>query len=411
MPRAHGYTSIILAATVATYAAPAATPAAAQSNPYVVADSSFGELPNGRAYGATSAVDPAPDGLSIWVAERCGANSCIDRPELATVFRFDLDGRRLAAFGQGLFAWPHGIDVDHDGNVWVTDAVGFGEQPADLGHVVYKFSPDGELLLTLGTKGVAGAGRDTFNQPSDVLVAPDGSIFVADGHGAGGNNRIVKLAPDGSYLMEWGSTGEADGEFRDPHGLAMDSRGRLFVADRANNRIQIFDQQGTHLASWTQFGRPSGIHIDDDDVLYVADSESNSRRNPGFRRGIYIGSAVSGEVRAFIPDPEPNPDESATSGAEGVAADALGNVYGAEVGPRTLRKYVSREKSRPVCPSAPAGPTPRRRRSPPAAASRARSRAGRGPGPAARSGARAAPATVRPASATPCARRSPRAGS
>jgi sugar lactone lactonase YvrE len=278
----------------------------------------------------------------MWVAERCGANACAGTPELTTVFQFDLDGNRLRAFGAGIFAWPHGMFVDDAGNVWVTDAVGFGEPPAGLGHVIYKFSPDGRLLMTLGKKGVPGDGPDTFNQPSDVLVAPDGSIFVADGHGAGGNNRIVKLAADGSFLKQWGTTGTADGQFQDPHALALDSQGRLFVGDRANSRIQIFDQEGNHLATWTHFGRPSGLFIDDDDVLYATDSESNTRRNPGVKRGIYIGSARTGELTAFIPDPEPDPDNSGTSGAEGVAVDALGNVYGAEVGPQTVRKFVKR---------------------------------------------------------------------
>jgi DNA-binding beta-propeller fold protein YncE/tetratricopeptide (TPR) repeat protein len=315
-------------------------PAQTLPNPYHVADTAFGQLPDGRSYGAVSAIYPGPDGRTIWVAERCGQNTCVDRQHLTTIFQFDLSGRLLRQFGAGHFAWPHGMFVDREGNVWVTDAVGFGAQPPGMGHVVYKFSPEGELRLTLGRKGVAGDGPDTFTQPSDVLVAPDGSIFVADGHGAGGNNRIVKFSPDGRYLKEWGGTGEADGQLRDPHGLAMDSRGRLFVADRANNRIQIFDQEGNHLASWPQFGRPSGLYIDAHDVLYAADSESNMRRNPGWRRGIYIGSALDGTVTAFIPDPEPDPDNSATSGAEGVAADAEGNVYGAEVGPMTVRKYV-----------------------------------------------------------------------
>jgi sugar lactone lactonase YvrE len=316
--------------------------AQAPPNPYRVANEAFGQLPDGRTYGATSAVYPGPDGRTIWVAERCGQNSCVDRQSLTTIFQFDLDGNLLRAFGAGLFAWPHGMHVDRAGNVWVTDAVGFGAQPPGMGHVVYKFSPTGEVLMTLGKKGVAGEGPDTFNKPSDVLVAPNGDIFIADGHDAGGNNRIVKFASDGSFIKAWGTTGEAPGQFRDPHGLAMDSQGRLFVADRANNRIQIFDQDGNYLESWTQFGRPSGVFIDANDVLYAADSESNARRNPGFQRGIYIGSARDGKVTAFIPDPEPDPDNSATSGAEGVAADALGNVYGAEVGPRTLRKYSKR---------------------------------------------------------------------
>ena len=196
--------------------------------------------------------------------------------------------------------------------------------------------------MTLGQKGVPGGGANLFTKPSDLLVAPDGSIFVADGHDAGGNNRVVKLSPTGEFIRSWGETGEAEGQFRDPHALAMDSRGRLFVGDRGNSRIQIFDQEGNHLETWTQFGRPSGLFIDGNDVLYAADSESNTQRNPGVRRGIYIGSALTGEVTAFIPDPEPDPDNSGTSGAEGVAVDALGNIYGAEVGPRTVRKYIRR---------------------------------------------------------------------
>lgn len=312
----------------------------AQDNPYRVASEAWGELPAGRDYGATSAIDAGPDGRTIWVAERCGANSCIGHGDMPTIFQFDLSGKLLESFGAGLFAWPHGMDVDHEGNVWVTDAVGFGEQPEGLGHVVYKFSPAGELLMTLGRKGVAGDGTDTFNQPSDVLVAPNGDIFVADGHGVGGNNRIIKFDSSGRFLLQWGTTGEADGEFRDPHALAMDSQGRLFVGDRGNSRIQIFDQAGNHIATWKQFGRPSGLFIDDDDILYSTDSESNTRRNPGVKRGIYIGSARDGRVTAFIPDPEPDPDNSGTSGGEGVAVDAEGNVYSAEVGPETVRKYV-----------------------------------------------------------------------
>lgn len=335
----------LTAVLTAILAGVAGSPAGAQNHapsPYETAEDGWARLPGDRPWGATSAVYPAPDGVNVWVAERCGANSCVETPEMDTIFLLSPDGEVLRAFGAGLFAWPHGIHVDAQGNVWVTDAVGFGEQPEGLGHVVYKFSPDGELLMTLGRKGVAGDGEDTFRQPSDVLVAPDGSIFVADGHGTEGNNRIVKLAADGTFLKAWGGSGYGPGELRDPHALAMDSQGRLFVGDRGNSRIEIFDQEGEWLATWTQFGRPSGLFIDGDDVLYSADSESNARRNPGWKRGIRIGAADDGFVVAFIPDPEPDQDASATSGAEGVAADAAGNVYGAEVGPRRLRKYVRR---------------------------------------------------------------------
>jgi DNA-binding beta-propeller fold protein YncE len=335
----------LLLAFAAIVILPASGPAQsfAVPNTYRDADGAWGQAAIGREWGAISAVYPGPDGRTLWVAERCGQNSCIGRDDYASVFQFDLDGNLLRSFGHGLIAWPHGIYVDREGNVWITDAVGFlppEQQPRDKGHTVLKFSPTGELLMTLGRPGVSGSGPDTFNQPSDVLVAPDGSIFVADGHGSGGNNRIVKFDRNGTFVKEWGSTGGENGQFRDAHALAMDSQGRLFVADRGNNRIQLFDQDGNHLATWTQFARPSGLFIDASDVLYAADSESNTRRNPGWRRGIYIGSVRDGFVTAFIPDPEPDPDASATSGAEGVAVDALGNVYGAEVGPATLRKYV-----------------------------------------------------------------------
>jgi sugar lactone lactonase YvrE len=250
-------------------------------------------------------------------------------------------GNVVKSFGAGMIVWPHGIYVDADDNVWIADAVGYETVPDGVGHVILKFSPDGKLLMTLGKKGVAGDGTDVFNKPSDMLVAPNGDIFVADGHDEGGNNRIIKFASDGTFIKQWGETGYEDGQFRDPHALAMDSRGRLFVGDRANSRIQIFDQGGKHLGTWTQFGRPSGLFIKDD-ILYCADSESNARRNGGWKRGIRIGSVRDGIVTAFIPDPESDQDNSGTSAAEGVAVDAAGNIYGAEVGPRALKKYVKK---------------------------------------------------------------------
>jgi sugar lactone lactonase YvrE len=309
-------------------------PGAAQMtapNPYRSVEG-WAQLPDGREWGATSAVYPAPDGEHIWVAERCGANLCVES-DVDPVLLFDPEGNVVRSFGAGLIAWPHGIFVDGEGSVWIADAVGYAPVPEGWGHVVYKFSSEGELLLTLGTKGIAGEGEKVLNKPSDVLVAPGGDIFIADGHDAGGNNRIVKFASDGTFIKAWGATGSENGEFRDPHALAMDSQGRLFVGDRGNSRIQIFDQEGNHLATWTQFGRPSGLFITKDG-------------NPGWKRGIYIGSARDGWVTAFIPDPEPDPDNSGTSAAEGVAVDAAGNIYGAEVGPRRLMKCVPREPRR-----------------------------------------------------------------
>jgi len=242
----------------------------------------------------------------------------------------------VKSFGAGMLIFPHGIHVDREGNVWITD--GTGKQ--GKGHQVFKFSPDGKLLLTLGKAGVAGAGNDEFNAPSAVVTAPNGDVFVADGHGGDTNARIVKFSKDGKFIKSWGKKGSAPGDLDIPHAIAMDSQGRLFVGDRNNNRIQIFDQDGKFLAEWKQFSRPSGVFIGKNDVIYVADSESESVRNsnPGWKRGIRVGSAKTGEVTALIPDPVEK--ATGTSAAEGVAADAMGNIYGAEVGPKRLMKYV-----------------------------------------------------------------------
>jgi sugar lactone lactonase YvrE len=313
-------------------------------NPYRTIEN-WAKMPEGRTWGATSAVDIGPDGKSIWVAERCGVNTC-GGSTLPAVLKFDSSGNLAASFGGGMFTFPHGIHVDKDGNVWVTDGIPLGTtiQPnTGKGHVVVKFSPDGQVLLTLGKPGVAGEGPDTFNQPSDVTTAPNGDIFVADGHGGNSNARIVKFSKEGKFIKSWGKKGSGPGELDTPHAIAMDSKGRLYVGDRNNNRIQIFDQNGKYLGEWKQFGRPSGIYIDKNDIIYVTDSESNTRRNPGWKRGIRIGSVNDAKVTAFIPDPEPNPDSgpgAATSAAEGVAADTQGIIYGAEVGTRALKRYV-----------------------------------------------------------------------
>ena len=313
--------------------------ASGQVNPYRTIDG-WAKLPEGRTWGSTSAIYPAADGRHIWVAERCGANTCVGQDSVDPILLFDPEGNLVRSFGAGLVVWPHGIHVDPEGNVWIADARGEG----DRGHQVHKFSAEGELLMSLGKAGVAGDGNDVFNQPSDVLVAPNGDIFVADGHSAGGNNRIVKFAADGSFIRTWGSTGAEAGEFREPHALAMDSTGRLFVGDRGNSRLQIFDQDGNHIETWTSFGRPSGLFIDANDVLYSADSESNATwgSNRGWLRGIRIGSAFDGFVVEFIPDPNQDPDNAGTTAAEGIAVDANGSMYGAEVGPRRIRKYVRR---------------------------------------------------------------------
>ena len=327
---------------LATASALAEAPPNSQPNPFRTVENWF-KLPAGRMWGSTSAVDVDRDGTSIWVAERCGANTCAGKMD-PPILKFDQSGTLVKSFGGGMFVFPHGIAVDKDGNIWVTD----GQGRDGKGHQVFKFSPDGEVLMTLGKAGVAGDGPDTFNQPDDVAIAPNGDIFVSDGHTpAMGNARVIKFTKDGKFIKQWGKHGSGPGEFEVPHALAFDSRGRLFVGDRANNRIQIFDQDGNFIDQWKQFSRPSGVYIDNHDVIYVTDSESTDKPgygyNPGWRRGIRVGSAKDGSVAAFIPDPlSPTTDGKlpATSAAEGVAADAAGNVYGAEVGPKTLKKYV-----------------------------------------------------------------------
>jgi DNA-binding beta-propeller fold protein YncE len=290
--------------------------------------------------GSTSAIDIDRAG-NIWVADRCGANTCVNST-LAPIMKFDASGKLLASFGAGMFVFPHGITIDRDGNVWVSD----GQGRNGKGHQVFKFSPDGKVLMTLGKAGEAGNGPDTFNQPSAVAIGRNGDIFVADGHGGDTNARIVKFTKDGKFIKTWGKKGAGPGEFDAPHALAFDSKGRLFVADRGNSRIQIFDQDGAFIDQWTQFSRPSGLYIDRNDVIYVSDSESREKagygNHPGWKRGIRVGSAKDGSVASFIPNPDPNPDASATSGAEGVVADASGAIYGAEVGEKDVKKYVKK---------------------------------------------------------------------
>jgi hypothetical protein len=296
----------------------------------------WGELPAGVKWAAVTAVEPAPDG-TIYVVHRCLANSCAGRSE-APILKYDANGRLLTSWGQGMFVFPHGATVDRAGSLWLTDARGENGK----GHQVFKFSPDGRVLMTLGKAGVSGSGPELFDQPTDVVIAPNGDIFVTDSHRNGKNNRIVRFTPDGKFVKEWGKKGSGPGELSEPHTIAMDSRGRLLVGDRENNRIQLFEQDGRHITEWRQFGRPSGIAIGKDDTIYVADSESGpdtgAHEVPGIRKGIRIGSAKDGRVTAFIEDMEPTaPDHS---GAEGVGVDAQGNVYGAVVRRQMLERHV-----------------------------------------------------------------------
>ncbi|HVU43578.1 MAG TPA: peptidyl-alpha-hydroxyglycine alpha-amidating lyase family protein [Xanthobacteraceae bacterium] len=297
-------------------------------NPYHVVDH-WAKLPPGRTWGQAIGIDIDPDGTSVWVYDRCGGQTCVGS-SVAPIQKLDATGKVVTSFGAGSVNWPHGLGVDQDGNVWVTD----GKAENGKGQTAIKFSPSGKVLMTIGTPGVAGDGPNQLNGPSDVIVAPNGNIFIADGHGEKTNDRIVEYSKDGKLIKAWGHHGSGQGEFNVPHGLAMDSAGRLYVADRSNNRIQIFDADGKFIAEWKQFGRPSGVYIRND-VLYACDSQSNEKTNPPFRQGIRIGSVKDGKVTAFISAPAPGFEMP-----EGCAADKSGNVFGGFTAKSDVKKYA-----------------------------------------------------------------------
>ncbi len=295
----------------------------------------WAQLPSGFEWAAVTAVEVAANG-DVYVIHRCHDNSCVGRTE-PPILKFDRSGKLLKSWGAGMFNFPHGATIDADGNLWVTDEQGGNGK----GQQVFKFSPDGKVLMTLGKAGVAGDASGLFDQPTDVAIAANGDIFVTEGH-LQGNNRISKFSKDGTFIKFWGKKGSGPGEFNAPHTIAIDSQGRLFVGDRSNNRIQIFDQDGRYLDTWMQFGRPSGIYIAKDDTMYVADSESWGSDQPGVKKGIRIGSAKDGSVKAFIEDMESTTQEH--SGAEGVGVDAQGNVYGGVVRRKMLEKHIKLDK-------------------------------------------------------------------
>ena len=324
----------------------------------------WAKLPGGREMGPPASMHVDVDGESIWAFIRCDETSPVPAARGGrfgldcmfpdgklkphdTIYKFDPQGNVVKSFGAQMFIWPHGMHVDREGNVWVTDGAAeeavatAAKAGVKAGHIVRKFSPDGRVLLTLGEPGVAGNDEYHFRSPAGVVTAPNGDIFVADGHGS--NTRVVKYSKDGKFSKAWGKTGYGPGEFRSPvHCIAMDQRGRLFVCDRGSARIQIFDQEGNYVSRWYQFGMPSGIafSVNDDDLIYVFDSESDDVQNPGFEPGIRIGDALKGWVRYFILDPGGDPRTQTGSGPEFGTVDKSGAVFAGEPRPRVLRKYV-----------------------------------------------------------------------
>jgi hypothetical protein len=315
------------------------------------------EMNKGR-WGEVIRVHVAHDG-NIWVFHRCfnvvppGSATCINRGEAnPPVLLFDPAGRLLKSFGAGLFAYPHGFTVDDSGNLWASDVndeetvLGMSARNAAgvvMGQEVLKLSADGKVLMTLGKEGTGGSGEDTFDRPTGVAIAPNGDIFVSDGHNPNksGNARVMKFSKDGQFIKAWGRKGAAPAEFDEPHDIFIGgSQSRVYVADRRNNRIQVFDQGGNFIAAWHQFGQPSSVFVSKDDTIYVGASFPEPGAKKGELRGIVIGDVRDGSLKAFIPDPSDLDKVVRGTSASGIAADDMGSVFAADVGTQGLRKYV-----------------------------------------------------------------------
>jgi DNA-binding beta-propeller fold protein YncE len=218
----------------------------------------FGEepdtMPDGWKFGRVSAV--AINSLGeVFVFHR--------GPKADPIVVFDPKGKFLRSWGKGMFGNPHGMRVDKDDNLWVTD---------NGDHQVMKFTRDGKLLLTVGTKKKPGTDAKTFNRPTDIAFAANGDVYISDGYG---NSRVVKLSSDGRYLLDWGKKGTQPGEFNTPHSIAVDSKGLVYVSDRENNRIQIFDPNGKFLKQWTHLGATQNIFITPKDEMWLITHRDN----------------------------------------------------------------------------------------------------------------------------------------
>jgi DNA-binding beta-propeller fold protein YncE len=313
---------------------------------------------NGGHWGEVIRVHVAPNG-NIWVFQRCfnvvppGHATCINRgPANPPILEFNPAGTLIRSFGAGLYAYPHGFTVDAQGNLWTTDVndetsvLGMSAKNAAgvlMGQEVLKLSPEGRVLMTLGKEGVSGNGPDTFDRPTGVAIGANGDIFVTDGHAPNSHNnaRVLKFTRDGKFIKSWGQKGAAPGDFDEPHDIFIGgTQNRVYVADRKNARIQVFDQNGKFIAAWKQFGEPSSVFVGKDDTIYVGGAFPDASVKKGQLRGIVVGNAKDGSLKAFIPDPaDPDKLDVGTT-ASGITADAEGSIYAADVAAHNLRKYA-----------------------------------------------------------------------
>jgi sugar lactone lactonase YvrE len=315
------------ALTVSAQETPKEPPPEAYPTPFK--EQGWAQLPQGRVWGVGSAIGVDRDG-NIWVADHCGAILCsASKTETPPIVKLSPSGKFLKTFGAGLFVQPHGLYVDRDNHIWVTDVQG-----KDSGNFVVEFDQNGKVLMTLG--------KDVLDQPTGLAMSPSGRhIFVSDGHDSKHQGRVFKFNRDGSLVKRWGTKGSGPGQLNQAHSIAVDSQGRVFVADRGNGRLEIYDSDGNFLDEWKQFGRATGVFIDGNDTLYVSDTGSTPKTNPGFKRGIFIGSAKDGVVKSFIRGIGADPDGVGLMVGEGVAADRDGNVYWVETtAGQTVRKFV-----------------------------------------------------------------------
>jgi len=327
-------------------------PVNSRANPYRVVRDWAQLTEEKRPWGGSNGVAIDKDGKTVWATDRCSpgtAPGCLGT-KANPVHHFDESGKEIRSFGGGMFVWPHGIHVDRDGNVWVTDArLPSREEIAKFpgedkkGSVVVKFSPQGQVLMTLGKPGVSGNPPEALTEPTDVVTDPDnGDIYVAESHtNVEDPNLVARISVfdrTGKFLRVIGKAGTGPGEFRTPHAMEFDSQGRLIVADRHNHRIQILTKDGKYIGEHREFSRASGLAIDGNDTIYVADSESTPRVHAGWLKGIRIGSLKDGKVTTFIPPHKSDTPDGAMG--EGIAIDAAGNVYTAEATVRGVTKYV-----------------------------------------------------------------------